>query len=687
MRDTNRYDVLFEPVKIGPVTAKNRFYQVPHCNGTSDWAPDAVARMREIKAEGGWGVVCTEIVEVSETTELHPFPSLHLWRDADIPIQAKMVEAVHRHGALAGAELGHFGLAAGNRAIRNPPLGPSSHLTFESLEPFQCKAMDKDDIRTFREQHKAAAVRAKRAGFDIVYVYAAHNLSLASHFLSRRYNQRSDEYGGSLENRVRLLRELLLDTREAVGDTCAVAIRFAVDEMLGADGVTFDGEGREVVEMLKDLPDLWDVNIADWSYDSDTSRFAKEGFQESFTGFVKQITDKPVVGVGRFTSPDTMVSQIRRGVMDLIGAARPSIADPFLPNKIREGRPEDIRECIGCNVCVSGEMSYSPMRCTQNPTVMEEGRRGWHPEHMPAKGSDDAVLIVGAGPAGLECALSLARRGYEVTLAEARNDVGGRVTAESALPGLAEWARVRDYRVHQLKQMSNVSIYCESPMDAGQVLEFGVARVVIATGATWRRDGVGRANFWPVPGSDAASVLTPDDIMGGCDVQGPVLIYDSDGSYIGNTVAEKLSTAGYAVSIVTPSPEIAGYLFLTLEQHKVVPHLMKLGVDIVRLKQLAAVEAGSVRLDCVYGGDSVTLEARTVVMVTGRSPNDALYRDLLARGDERKSAGVRTLDRIGDCLAPSIIAAAVYSGHRHAREFDKAERDYVPYLPDMHQTG
>ena len=240
-----------------------------------------------------------------------------------------------------------------------------------------------------------------------------------SNSCKRRKNDRIDEYGGSLENRARLLRELIEDTKDAVGDKCAVAVRFAADELIGDAGLTHDGEARDVVEMLAELPDLWDINLSNWPNDSQTSRFAKEGFQEEYTSFVKQVTSKPVVGVGRFTSPDTMVSQIRRGILDFIGAARPSIADPFLPKKIEEGRIDEIRECIGCNICVSSDYTSTNLRCTQNPTMGEEWRRGWHPEIIPPKKSEGSVLVVGAGPAGLEAALSAARRGYEVHLAEA----------------------------------------------------------------------------------------------------------------------------------------------------------------------------------------------------------------------------------------------------------------------------
>ena len=185
--------------------------------------------------------------------------------------------------------------------------------------------MDKRDIGNVRRWHRNAALRAREAGFDLVYVYAGHDLGLPMHFISRRTNRRSDEYGGSLDNRVRFLRELIEDTKDAVGDRCGVVVRLAVDQLLGPGGITAESEGRDVIAMLAELPDLWDVNIADWSNDSVTARFADEGYQERYIGFVKSVTSRPVVGVGRYTSPDAMVAAIRRGVMDLIGAARPSI--------------------------------------------------------------------------------------------------------------------------------------------------------------------------------------------------------------------------------------------------------------------------------------------------------------------------------------------------------------------------
>ena len=416
-----RYDVLFEPVRIGPVTARNRFYQVPHCNGMGRTFPSSMARMRGVKAEGGWAVVSTEQIEIHPSSDFTPSTEGRLWDDRDIPYHARMCDAVHEHGSLALIELSHNGKWVPNLYSREVPLF-ATHMPVGAAFPVQARAMTRADIREFRRWHLDAVKRARQAGYDMVCCYAAHNLSLAGQFMSPRYNFRTDEYGGSLKNRVRLFREIIEDAKQAVGDTMAVVVRFVVDELRGAEGIEWHREGREVVEMLAELPDLWDVNISEWDNDSQTSRFAEEGFQEDFIRFVKQVTSKPVVGVGRYTSADRMVSVINKGVMDMIGAARPSIADPFLPSKIEQGRIEDIRECIGCNICVAWNILGAPMRCTQNPTSGEEWRKQWHPEFIAARSTDDSVLIVGAGPAGLEAARALGQRGYEVTLAEARTN-------------------------------------------------------------------------------------------------------------------------------------------------------------------------------------------------------------------------------------------------------------------------
>src|SRR5215470_14196661 len=650
-----RYDILFEPVRIGPKTAKNRFYQVPHCTGMGHVMPRAEAAMRGVKAEGGWAVVSTQECDIHPSSDIRPFPEGRLWDDRDLPGLALMADSGHRHGALAAIELTHHGPTTANYYSREAPIGPAHEpITWDA--PVQARAMDKADIRDYRRWHRNAALRARKAGFDIVYCYAGHNIALPMHFLQKRRNQRSDEYGGSLENRVRLLRELIEDTREAVGDSCAVAVRLAVDELLGEDGITSASEGREVVAMLAELPDLWDVNVSDWHNDSVTSRFADEGYQEKHIAFVKQLTTKPVVGVGRFTSPDAMVSQIRRGILDMIGAARPSIADPFLPRKIEEGRLDDIRECIGCNICVTGDFTMTPMRCTQNPTMGEEWRRGWHPEIISGKASDDSVLVVGAGPAGLECARALGQRGYAVHLAEATEELGGRVTQESRLPGLAAWARVRDHRLLQLDKMANVTVYRASRLEAADAREMGAAHVVVATGASWRRDGVGRTHSAAVPGFERAGVYAPDDVMGGVTVAGPVVVFDDDHYYLGGVLAEKLRQLGLAVTLVTPAESASHWTHNTLEHERIQTRLLELGVEIVANRSITAFHGDHVTTACVYTRRPRDIPCRAVVTVTARLPDDGLCRTLRSDPDALAAAGIRSVTAIGDAFAPATIA-------------------------------
>jgi len=677
-----RYDILFEPIKIGPKTARNRFYQVPHCNGLGHVRPNAEAAMRAIKAEGGWAVVCTQETEVHPTSDISPSPEARLWDDRDIPALARMAEAVQRHGALAGVELTHHGPTCDCMESRETPMGPSAQ-PVKSFAPVQARAMDKADIKAYRDWHRTAALRAKKAGFDLIYCYAGHNITLPMHFLQKRRNHRIDEYGGSLENRVRLFREIIEDTKEAVGDSCAVVVRFAVDELLGPDGITSETEGREVVEMLAEMPDLWDVNVSDWTNDSVPSRFAEEGFQEKHIAFVKKLTTKPVVGVGRFTSPDTMVSQIKRGVLDMIGAARPSIADPFLPKKIEEGRVDDIRECIGCNICIVGDYTVTSIRCTQNPTMGEEYRKGWHPETIPAKASEDSVLIVGAGPAGLECARALGQRGYTVHLAEAEEELGGRVTRESKLPGLSAWARVRDHRLLQIDKMPNVTIYPASRLKVEDIHEMGCGQVVIATGATWRRDGSGRAHYRPLPTFSRDGVYTPDDIMAGAVPKGPVLVYDDDHFYMGGVLAEKLRQMGLAVTLVTPAESASFFTHNMLDHARIQARLIELDVNIVANRKVMAFNGDHVETACVYTGRPSKIPCASVVTVTARNAIDELAMALKADGEALRKAGIKSVTAIADAYAPATIAHAVYAGHRFARQLDSTPPGEMLFKREM----
>jgi dimethylamine/trimethylamine dehydrogenase len=632
--------------------------------------------MREVRAEGGWGVVNTGYCSIHPSSDDSPLPYCRLWDDEDIKVHSLMVEAVHRHGALAGVELWHGASGVGNRLTRVTPLSVSGISSGGSYPGWisltRSRPMDRKDIREYRRWHVDAARRARSAGFDIVYIYAGMGYGPYQYLLPWM-NKRTDEYGGSLQNRVRLMREIIEDVKEAIGQTCAIAVRFSSDELLKVPGESLESEAHEIVSMLSDLPDLWDVKSASWTVETASARFTGQGAQEPINSFVKLLTSKPVVGVGRFTSPDDMVSQIKRGILDLIGAARPSIADPFLPKKIDEGREDEIRECIGCNICVSSYHDGVPLRCTQNPTMGEEWRRGWHPERIPPGDPEKSILIVGAGPAGLECARALGQRGFSVTVAEAREELGGRVSIESKLPGLASWARVRDYRTNLIQTMANVEVYRGSELSAQDVIDFGCDHAVIATGAHWTPEILG-ANGNPIAGTDNDAVYTPDDILSGAETDGPIVIYDFDHYYMGSCLAEMLSRRGNEVTIVTPANAVSAWTIMNNEMTEIRARMIELGIDTVFEHHLTGFNKKTVQLASIFRDSDVrSIDCGSLIVVGARCGNDALYLELQSDAGRIADAGIITVRSIGDCRAPGAIAHAVYSGHECARTIDAGD--------------
>ena len=328
----------------------------------------------------------------------------------------------------------------------------------------------------------------------------------------------------------------------------------------------------------------------------------------------------------------------------------------------------------------------SPIRCTQNPTMGEEWRRGWHPERIRPKESEKPVLIVGAGPAGLEAAQALGKRGYEVTLAEQRRELGGRVARECRLPGLAAWGRVRDYRVEQLRKLPNVALYLESRLDVETVLEFGCPRVVITTGARWRSDGVGHHRTMALPVEDGSQVLTPDDLMEERWPEGTrVVVWDDDHYYMGGVLAELLADKGFAVTYVTPAPEACTWSRNTMEQHFTQARMLEKGIAIRAFRTLSRVSPGIVALSCVHTGRAEELEADAAVLVTARTPVDELAAALLRQREGWPDAGLEAVDTIGDALAPATIAHAVYAGRRYAEELDgpPISTDEVPFKREL----
>jgi dimethylamine/trimethylamine dehydrogenase len=652
-----RHDILFEPVQIGPKTLRNRFYQVPHCTGFGSEKPLSQAHFRRMKAEGGWAAVCTEEALVSPDSDFWPVVSQRIWDADDARNLALMAEEAHRNSALAGVELTHGGGHGNTRESRWPAIAPSQ-LASDYYSFVVAKEMELDDIRRVRDDWVRAAKLVRDAGFDIVYVYGGHSY-LPLQFLSPFYNKRTDAYGGSLENRARFWLETLEVVREAVGDDCAIAVRLCV-EALGPAGVELE-EGLGFVRLADSLVDLWDVNVG---------------------SIIEWSTAKPIVGVGRLTNPDRMSEIIRSGAWDLIGAARPSIADPFLPRKVEEGRYGEVRECIGCNICVLKAESGNHIGCTQNATAGEEYRRGWHPERFePAENRDRDVLVVGSGPAGMECAIVLGKRGFRrVHLVEAEAEIGGIMRWIPRLSGLGEWGRVLNWRSVQLSKLENVEQITGARLSARDVRDYGAEIVVVATGARWAEDGLNFVTHEPIPGADASQphILTPEQVMleGKSPPGKRVLVFDAEGYFMAAGLAEKLAGDGFVVDLASPLDRIAPICDETLEGPMLRQHLHDLGIALRPGTMLTGIEPGRVTATDEFG-EPFELEADAVVLVTQRLSDDGMYRELKAEADTLANDGIEALYRIGDCVSPRIIAEAIFDGHRLAREID-AENPAIP---------
>jgi len=668
-----RYKILFESVEIGPKTAKNRFYQVPHAMGSGNDMPNTRAAQRGIKAEGGWGVVNTGYCSIHPSSDDRPLPFARLWSEKDIASHVPMVEAVHEHDALAGIEFFHGGAYAANRHTRMPPISPSGiqqkvselvdmHLTAP-------KVMDKKDIKDLIQWHLIATERAIQAGFDIIYCYAGMGF-LPYHFLHPTFNNRSDEYGGSLENRSRLMRELITEMKTVAGDRAAIAVRMSTDELLTFASESSESEAHEFFEINGELPDLWDIKMSSWFKECPSGRFAESGHMEPYNSFVKKLTSKPVVGVGWFTSPDIMAKQINEGILDFVGAARASIADPFLPNKLKEGREDDIRECIGCNICASCYNQGIPVRCTQNPSMGEEWRRGWHPEKIKPKSSEDSILVIGGGPAGLEATLSLARRGYSVAIADSEKELGGRINMESKLPGMSSYKRVTDYRLNQINQLDNVDVYLDNTLSSDDVLELGFDHVVTATGSSWQPTIMDEKSA-PVFVTKTDTIFTPEDILNGCDLKSPVIIFDFDYYYMGGLLAEHIRDLGHEVTIITPFEKVSPWSFNSNEIVEIQSRLMEKDIKVITEHRIIDVMDSSLKLINKLNNKESSIDRGSLVLVGYRAQNDSLYDSLISDEEALKTSGIKSVQNIGDSNAPGAVVHAVFAGHLYANTFDQ----------------
>lgn len=711
-----KYDILFDKVKIGPKVSPNRFFQTSHCAGIGSERPGTQAMFRGTKAEGGWGVVFTEFCSIHPESDEFPYTSARLWDEGDVRNLRPMCDEIHKHGGLSGVQLWYGGIHSprleSREVSRSASCLPSNLLPARTLYAAEA---DEDDIKAVINMYVLAAKRAQDAGFDLLEVTAGDS-TFPVQFLERRYNKRTDKYGGSLENRARVYIEVMTALKKACGDTSAITTRYEIDTLQGPHGLQAKDEGIRFVELMhkEGVCDLWAVKIGDyeeWGEDAGTSRFRKSGWMLPFVKEAKSVVGStPVVVNGRYTSPDDMVAVLRAGIADIIGAARPTIADPFLPKKIEEGRPEDIRECIGCNQCVSKFNQSGLLNCTQNATAMEEYRRGWHPERFSKAKDPCSVLVVGGGPAGMECARVLGERGYDVHLREAEAELGGHLRNVIRYPRMNEWGRVTTYRQLQLSKMKNVEVHLGvGKMTADDILAYGADKVVIATGSHWATDGLGAEGHGTLPGCDASlpNCLTPEQIMAGKPIPGErVVVLDGDGHFTGVSMAELAADLGKKVTLVTNMSDPAEYSQFTLEVQNNKRMMHEKGIDILRNHWVESYQDGKLTLFYLYRHGSalaepengkvprnestavMVMDVDAVILVTSRVPNHDLFAELKQRRGEWEANGVQGIYKVGDCNAPRQISDAVFDGHRLGREFDSPHPQYpLPWIRERQLWG
>lgn len=691
MTRESRHEILFEPIQVGPKILKNRFWQVPHCNGAGSERPGMQAAFREVKAEGGWAAVFTEVCFFTFDSDITPWVGSRLIDQGDMRNLALMCDSIHKHGALAGVELTHGSSFCLNAESRMPGRAPSQ-IPHEFEGMASAREMSKVEIRKMQIDHVEGALKARETGFDLLTIFAGL-ATLPNYFLYPFNNKRTDEYGGSFENRCRFSVELLEMIREKIDD-CAIGMRFPIDTLeepygYGDLGVRAEEEGARFIEAMDHLVDYWDINIGtlNWGEDAGSSRFFESNHQSQYTKHAKRVSKKPIVNVGRFTDPDLMVKVLNSNQCDIIGAARPSIADPFLPKKIEEGRYEDIRECIGCNICVSRwEKGGPPIWCTQNPTSGEEYRRNWHPEiYLPTTNPTPPVMVIGAGPAGLECAMTLGLRGYDlVHVSEAKNQVGGHVDWVSKLPGFGAWRRVIDWRETQIKTRTNVQIMLNSDMSYEDVLRCGAEHLIFATGSHWDGSGMSALLHDHIEGvgSDLSEVATPEQyVLGDKQLGENVLVIDNDAYYMGSAMAQLLAENGHKVTYVTYGETVGPYLRFTLEEQRMYETLMQLGCTMIAQHLTVAAENGKAVLVHIWSGKEQVVEYDSIMLVTHRISNCEIYNRLQESPDAMEAAGIKSIHLIGDAHTPGMIAQAVFSGTRLAREFDSDNpEEHKPFI-------
>ena len=642
---------LFSPLRIGPREVKNRIVSTSHDAhfGADGYPTDRYIRYHLEKARGGAG-----LVQAFGTTSVHRTSpgaagNIQILDDSIVPYFSRMAAQIHRFGALVTCQLVHRGRRISSLASRRVPVGPSDVPNERTWEIPH--ALSVADIREIVDAYATAARRTREGGFDGVEL-AFFGDMLPDEFLSPSVNRRRDEYGGSLENRARLQREIVTAVRESVGREFIVGVRVSADDFL--EGELDLKERLAVARMLDSLNALDFFSVTAGTVRGLHGRprhvpssYFPHGIYVDCVAPYKQALRVPVLYAGRIVHPAEAEDILRLGIADLVGMTRAIIADPDLPRKAMDGRLDDIRLCVGANEgCIGRLYMGLPIECVQNPVI---GREAELAEIHPAP-NRKRVLVIGGGPGGMEAARVSALRGHDVVLVERDADLGGQVRSAARAPGRSEFLGITAWLARQVEK-AGVEVRLRTAATPDFVRTQRPEAVIVATGSRPRLPPVSIAG-------DAWVVTARDVLLERVTLHGRVVIIADDPHMTGPTTADFLAGRGCTVEVITRH-YVVGEAIDDTQKPIVLERLLRQGVALTPLTEARAVARQGVQVRHVLTGDTRLLSADAVVVACGGCADDALYRAMEGWPIERFL--------IGDALSPRRVHDALLEGTRAAR--------------------
>ena len=645
------YDNLFEPIKVGPVTIPNRIVRSAH--GTHLGGEDLIA-YHEARAKGGVGMSTLEATGVHHSAKTH----LPLHSDAILPFYEQISSRMHKHGMKLFQQVYHSG-ASGTGTPDSWSVSGIPNPMIQVMPFIMTKPQIDDVVASFG----AAARRIRDGGLDGVDIHASSGY-LIHEFLSPALNKREDEYGGSRENRMRFLMEVIAAIRAEVGHDIAVGVRLPNEDYVpgGLDAA----ENAAIAAILDPHVDYVSLHMgAYWRFHKLIAPADEPlGVEMAANNVITKVVTKPTIVVGRIMTIDHASAIVGNGEADMVSMVRALIADPEMPNKARRLEEHKIRPCIGTNMgCVGQLMTRGVISCVVNVAAAQEAKVTFDPEDKVAQ--PKKILIVGGGPAGLEAARTAAMRGHKVELHDAMRRLGGQVALAADAPHRADVGTITRWLSDEIDNLG-VEVHLNSMVDADMVAEIAPDEVIIATGTTPRYDGFQVSQpAQPIPGFDLPHVHNSWQLFGVGGkprIEGPAVVFDDTGTFEAISVADVLLQAGVHVTMVSRTEQLAQNVpFPPVTVGAARERLMSGDFDFIGGHYIRKITPGEVEIGVLFTDRVRTIPAKTVVLVSFNEPNRDLYNDLSARFSNVK------VHMIGDVKGRNSMMTAIHEAADLAR--------------------